>query len=126
MTDPTSPGAVPPGRGGAAVPAGAAPTPPPDPTGADLSSRIAELTRAVPGVADLHGGVFGEVATYLPGGRVSGVRIRPDHTEVHVTVFWDHPVRATADAVRTTLEALVGTPVLVTVEDVVHPTKENQ
>ncbi|GAB3823274.1 hypothetical protein [Kribbella italica] len=92
----------------------------------ELSERIAELTRAVPGVADLHGGVFGEVATYLPGGRVPGVRIRPDHTEVHVSVFWDQPVRATAEAVRTTVQSLVGTPVLVTVEDVVHPTKENQ
>ncbi|GAB2569106.1 hypothetical protein [Kribbella endophytica] len=106
MTDPTSPVS--------------------DPTGGELSERIAELTRAVPGVADLHGGVFGEVATYLPGGRVPGVRIRPDHTEVHVSIFWDHPVRATAEAIRTTVQSLVGTPVLVTVEDVVHPTKENQ
>lgn len=89
----------------------------------ELSVQVAEAVRTVPGVADLHGGVFGEVATYLPGGRVSGVRIRPDHTEVHVSIFWDHPVRATAEAVRTTVQSLVGTPVLVTVEDLI---KENQ
>jgi len=41
-------------------------------TDPDLSERIAELTRAVPGVADLHGGVFGEVATYRDVATIAG------------------------------------------------------
>lgn len=90
-------------------------------TGPDLSEQIATVTRSVPGVADLHGGVFGEVATYLPGGRVAGVRITDDHVEIHLSLFWDHPVRATADLVRTTVEPLVGKPVHVTIEDVLRP-----
>ncbi|MFD4183444.1 hypothetical protein ACFWPB_20405, partial [Rhodococcus sp. NPDC058514] len=36
---------------------------------------IADAVLAVPGVAGLHGGMFGEVATYLPGRRVLGVAL---------------------------------------------------
>ncbi|WP_206686166.1 hypothetical protein [Kribbella qitaiheensis] len=90
-------------------------------TGVDLAVQIATVARSVPGVADLHGGVFGEVATYLPGGRVAGVRIAEGHVEIHLSLFWDHPVRATADTVRTTVEPLVDRPVHVTVQDIVRP-----
>lgn len=85
-----------------------------------LSEQIAAAARSVEGVADLHGGMFGEVGTYLPGGRVTGIRITGDRVEVHVTLYWDHPVRATADAVRAAVEPLVDQPVYVTVEDLVQ------
>ena len=86
----------------------------------ELSEQIAAAARSVEGVADLHGGMFGEVGTYLPGGRIAGIRITGDRVEVHVTLYWDHPVRATADVVRAAVEPLVDQPVYVTVEDLVQ------
>ena len=35
-------------------------------------------------VARLSGGLAGEVATYLPGRRVAGIRIGDDEVEVHI------------------------------------------
>lgn len=89
----------------------------------ELADRLASLTRAVPGVADLHGGVFGEVATYLPGRKVAGVRVEDDHVEIHVSVLYDEPVRATAEAVAARLEPVAGRPVHVTVDDVLLPSE---
>jgi uncharacterized alkaline shock family protein YloU len=86
----------------------------------ELSEQIAAAARSVEGVADLHGGMFGEIGTYLPGGRVAGIRIAGERVEVHVTLYWEYPVRATADAVRSAVEPLVDQPVYVTVEDLVQ------
>ena len=44
----------------------------------ELADSIAAAVLAVPGVAALHPGMFGEVGTYLPGRRVTGVRITDD------------------------------------------------
>jgi uncharacterized alkaline shock family protein YloU len=106
---------------------GGTPTPPPQPptsapSQTELAERVATLVRSVPGVVGLHGGVFGEVATYLPGRRVSGIRITPERAEVHVTLVWGEPVRATAEVVRDLVAELTGVPVFVTVEDVVQQT----
>lgn len=90
-----------------------------DPQSGDLADRVAAAVRAVAGVADLHTGAFGEVATLLPGRRVEGVRIRADHCAVHVVVYWGSPVLQTADRVRHAVAPLVGTRVDVTIEDVV-------
>jgi len=87
----------------------------------ELADRVSDAVLAVEGVEDLHSGTFGEVATYLPGRRVTGIRIRPEATEVHVVLRWGAPVRATADAVRAVAGPLVGTPVHVFVQDVVDP-----
>lgn len=86
----------------------------------ELSEQIATAARSVEGVADLHAGMFGEIGTYLPGARVAGIRIGGGRVEVHVTLYWDYPVRATADAVRSAVEPLVDQPVYVTVEDLVQ------
>ena len=90
-------------------------------TPVDLADRVALAVCAVPGVAGLHTGAFGEVATYLSGRRVNGVRVRPDGCAVHVVLAWGAPVLATADRVRAVVAPLVGTSVDVTVEDVVEP-----
>jgi hypothetical protein len=75
----------------------------------------------------MHTGTFGEVATYLPGRRIDGVRIRPDSTEVHVIVTWGSPVLAVADELRAAVEPLVGTPVDVSIQDVVpHGSRPGQ
>ncbi|MEO7060749.1 MAG: hypothetical protein ABI083_13600 [Lapillicoccus sp.] len=87
----------------------------------ELADAVAAAARSVPGVADLHTGAFGEVATYLPGRRVNGVRLRPDVTEVHLVLAWGSPLLQTADEVRSVVAALVPTPVDVTIEDVVEP-----
>ncbi|MBB2988378.1 Asp23/Gls24 family envelope stress response protein [Terracoccus luteus] len=86
-----------------------------------MADRVAEAVRAVPGVADLHGGVFGEVATYLPGRNVAGVRITDERVDVHVSVVYEADVRATAEQVADRVESIVGREVHVTVDDVVHP-----
>ncbi len=39
---------------------------PPDTHAEDISERIVAAVLATPGVAAMHGGAFGEVATYLP------------------------------------------------------------
>lgn len=92
----------------------------PNPTDRDKSEDIADAVLAIDGVVGLHGGMFGEAATYLPGRRVAGIRIADDGTEVHVTLQFGVAVRETAEAVRRTVAAMVDGPVHVTVEDVVR------
>ena len=91
------------------------------PSDEDVSDEVAAAARAVPGVFDLHSGSFGEVATYLPGRRVVGVRRTPQRCEVHVVVTPGRPVLDIAHDVRSAVVALVHTPVDVTIEDVVDP-----
>ena len=87
----------------------------------DPAEAVAAAALAVPGVNALHAGVLGEVATYLPGRRISGVRLRDDSCEVHIVLDWGSPVVATADEVRVAVEKLVDGPVDVIVEDVTGP-----
>jgi hypothetical protein len=91
-----------------------------DPT-IEPADRVAAAAMAVDGVAGMHPGTFGEVATYLPGRRVYGVRITEDLTEVHLVLRWGAPVLATADAVRRVVAPLVGTAVDIAIQDVVDP-----
>lgn len=72
------------------------------------ADRLAEIVLAQPGVAGLHRGQFGEVATYLPGRRVSGIRIGDDAVEIHLVVTTDQPVWDVADAVRLAVLPEVG------------------
>lgn len=93
---------------------------PPGPAApAELADVVAGAALAVPGVAGLHTGTFGEVATYLPGRSVEGVRLRPERTEVHLVVRWGAPVLATADAVRAAVRPFVSGQIDVFVQDVV-------
>ena len=85
------------------------------PTTAD---EIAALALAVPDVIRLHAGRFGEVATYLPGRRVTGVKIGDDLIEVHVVVAGQVPVQRTAQSIHEALATVVATPVHVFIEDV--------
>ncbi len=86
---------------------------------ADLVDAVADAVRAVPGVADLHAGVFGEVGTYLPGRRIAGISIGAGGAEIHVALLMGYPVRETAALLRGAVAPLTGGPVHVTVEDVV-------
>ncbi|GAA5142907.1 hypothetical protein GCM10023340_07170 [Nocardioides marinquilinus] len=106
------------------------------PTGADAhhaattADRIAAAVTAVPGVVGLHGGAHGEVATYLPGRRVTGVRLRDERCSVHVVLEWGSALLETSERVRAAAQAHLGGtdgpsggagPVDVVVEDVVAP-----
>jgi hypothetical protein len=62
--------------------------------------------------------MFGEVGTYLPGRRVTGVRVTDDTIDVHLVVDADAKVRETAAAVRQAVaDAYPTHAVDVTVED---------
>ena len=87
----------------------------------ELSDRLAAAVLATECVAALHPGVFGEVATYLPGRRVRGIRITDHGCEIHVVLNWDAPIWATASAVRQSAARLVEGVVDVTVADIADP-----
>ncbi|HYO85816.1 MAG TPA: hypothetical protein VES01_05075 [Dermatophilaceae bacterium] len=89
----------------------------------ELADRVRAAALAVDGVLDLHGGALAEVATYLPGRRVSGVRLTPDRTTVQLKAAYEQPMRAVADRVRSAVRPLVGTPVDVVIADVDQPTQ---
>jgi hypothetical protein len=83
---------------------------------------IAAATLASPSVARLFPGVAGEIASYLPGRQVPGVRIRSDAVEIHVTVRWGGFLPAVGEEVRASVAPLSGTlPVFVFVDDVQTP-----
>ncbi|WP_408014641.1 Asp23/Gls24 family envelope stress response protein [Rhodococcus xishaensis] len=86
------------------------------------AERAAEAVLAVPGVAGLHGGEFGTIATYLPGRRVTGVQINADSCAVHVTLRYPADLFETAERVRAAVHAIVGVPVDVTIEDLTDET----
>jgi len=77
-----------PGAGSSARPAE------PDP------QAIATAVEACPSVARLSAGVGGEIATYLPGARVNGVRIRPDAVTVNVIAHWNAAASKVGDGPR--------------------------
>jgi hypothetical protein len=85
------------------------------------ADAVAAAVRAVPGVHDLHPGAPGEVATYLPGRRVLGVRLLEPGCELHLVVDATAELRTTTDRVRGAVLPLVGAPVHVHVEDVATP-----
>lgn len=54
---------------------------------------LAARLRASPHIASLSGGPMGTIATYLPGRRITGLRVdRGDRVEVHVVMTWGSSV----------------------------------
>ncbi|NIZ90380.1 Asp23/Gls24 family envelope stress response protein [Kineococcus rubinsiae] len=88
---------------------------------AETADAIAAQVLAVPGVAGLHAGRFGEVATYLPGRRVTGVKLGEDRVEVHVVLLYSAPLLAVAQRIHAVVAAVVEVPVQVFVEDLSGP-----
>jgi hypothetical protein len=85
----------------------------------DDADTVAGIAVAVPGVHSLHPGMFGEVATYLPGRRVAGVRVTDNTIDVHLVVDAEAKVRQTAAAVRRAVaDVYPSYSVDVTVEDI--------
>jgi hypothetical protein len=87
-----------------------------EPPDADL---IAAAALRQPAVVGLHGGRYGEVATYLPGRRVTGVQVEGGRVAVHLIVRFGPPLHPVAAAVRLAVAPLAnGLPVDVVIEDV--------
>ncbi|GAA1906556.1 hypothetical protein GCM10009737_04170 [Nocardioides lentus] len=114
---PSAPQGQPAAGGVADAAGGGAPAEPLDP-----AEELAGELLSLPGVAALHGGLFGEVATYLPGRRVTGIRLDPERTDVHVSIEYGAAVHDVVEAVRSATARRVGGRVDVYVEDVAPPT----
>jgi hypothetical protein len=94
----------------------AAPGPGPEP------DVVAAAVQACPLVAGLHSGAFGEVASYLPGRRVRGVRVTVDVVEIHVVGRYPATMTQIAEQVRAVVSPLAGAlPVDVVIEDLALP-----
>ena len=88
---------------------------------ADLEA-VAAAALGSPLVAGLSGGRLGEIATYLPGHRVLGVRDVDGTIEVHVVARWGPPLTEVGDVVRAAVTPYAdGSPVAVFVEDIELP-----
>jgi NADH dehydrogenase FAD-containing subunit len=73
------------------------------------AERVAAAVERVPTVARLSAGSTGaEVATYLPGRRVRGVRVGDGSVEVHVVARWPAVLPEVGEAVRAAAAPLVG------------------
>jgi hypothetical protein len=98
----------------------------PEPAAVPLAEQIASVVTAHPDVAGLHGGVFGVVATYLPGRRLIGVRVGAgDETvELGVVLRLDRPIPGVVRDLRRAVSGLCGgAAVDITVADVAVPAR---
>ena len=86
---------------------------------------VAAAALGCPLIANLTGGRFGEVATYLPGRRIQGVRAVEGELEIHVIARWDVPLPEVADAIRAAVAPHTsGMPVSVFIDDIEVPGAE--
>src|SRR3954462_9922309 len=84
-----------------------------------------------PSVSGLSGGIAGEIATYLPGRRISGVRAREGSVEVHVVTKYGSPLHDVDAEGRAAVQAAGPGPltvdvVLADVEDPFAPDPEEE
>ncbi len=92
------------------------------PPATEPAEAVAALVVGCPGVASLSGGSFGEVATYLPGRRVRGIRLEGQTVEIHVVADWGTPLGPIADQVRAVCHPFAGgRPIDVYVDDLNVP-----
>lgn len=88
------------------------------------AQRLADRILSVPGVADLHSGMFGEVGLLFPGARVPGLRVEGrEQTRLQVHIVLDlataPDVSQVASAVRAAAAEVTDDPVDVIVADAV-------
>jgi len=86
------------------------------------AEAIAATVRTCPSVVDLAGGPFGEVATYLPGQRITGIRVSEDRIAVHLVGRYGTPIPVLAAEIRAAVTFLArGRPIDIRVEDLRVP-----
>ena len=89
--------------------------------GVDVDAVAAAVT-GCEGVAALDGGPFGEVASYLPGRRVTGVVVGDGRVTVQVRSRWGVPAPDLAAVITAVLAPLTGhRPVDVMIADIDDP-----
>ncbi|MCW2744521.1 MAG: hypothetical protein JWM48_1071 [Mycobacterium sp.] len=120
MTGPAPAAAVEPGPVRPALP------PPPDAQSVPVEQAVADAVLACPAVVRLSGGVVGEIASYLPGKRLLGVRLADGEATVHVVARYGPTVAEIAQQVRQAVRGVTGPlPVTVGVDDLELVTPEN-
>ncbi len=83
---------------------------------------LVAATLACPHVAAMSAGALGEIAVYLPGRRVRGIRFGSEGVAVHVVGVFGPSVAEILAQVRTAVAPLVqGQPFLVRVDDLADP-----
>lgn len=76
--------------------------------GVDLDA-VATAVRACSAVADLYTGPRADsVATYLPGRRISGLKLASDAVTIQVRSLWDVPAVRVAEQIRPAVRPYVG------------------
>lgn len=86
-----------------------------------LAATIADAVLGCESVAGLSGGRLGEVATYLPGRRLTGVAVRPDELVVSVIAKW-LPLEMVDAQLRAALTPLAaGRPLSIRIDDIEIP-----
>ena len=98
----------------------------PDVSGAISPDAVVERVTACPSVARISPGPVGEVATYLPGRRVPGVRLGDDRIEIHVVARWGVRVPDLAADVRAAVQSIAADVLVdVHVDDVEVPNERD-
>jgi hypothetical protein len=69
---------------------------------------IADAVRRCPGVEDLYAGAPVELATYLPGRRVAGVRVTESAVEVQIRTRWGRTIPEIGATVLAAVAPLAG------------------
>lgn len=83
---------------------------------------VVAATVSCPSVAGMSAGKAAEVATYLPGRRVRGVRITEGEVELRVIARWGLFLPGIAEEVRAAVRPFVrGAPVSVYIDDIQDP-----
>jgi hypothetical protein len=70
--------------------------------------RLAAAVRSCSGVEDLDAGALGSATCYLPGRRVTGIRITDDRVTIQVRSRWGVPASVLGQQIRQTVSGLLG------------------
>jgi hypothetical protein len=75
-----------------------------------------------PGVAGLGSGTIGELATYLPGRRLPGIRVTPELVELEICAAWGPSAKLIAGQIWAALAAVVtDRPIEIVITDIAPP-----
>lgn len=92
-------------------------SPPPFDLPVDVDAVVAAVL-ACPHVSSLSGGRIGEVATYLPGRSIAGIRLTDDEVQVHIVARYGPTADEISAQVRTAVTPLAaGRAVAVGIDD---------
>jgi hypothetical protein len=73
----------------------------------DVDGVVAAVV-ACPAVASMSAGRFGEVATYLPGRRVAGIRANDTDVEIHIVARRGYPLQHVTAQIAAATRSLIG------------------